>query len=201
VAHERRRSHRSPRTNSDGRNPSLLPQRNFRYSHARAVEVVEGATHAITMTGVSTMLALGIVLNIVGLGFFCWVLFTLAIYALPFFVGMTAGLHAHESGAGPFSAIGLGIVAAAFVLVIGQTIFSFVRTPILRIAVALMFAAPAAFAGYYATFGLAGLTMTSDVWRQVLAVIGAVVIGATAWARLAASSTDGPRGSGRPALS
>ena len=31
------------------------------------------------------MLALGIVLNIVGLGFFCWVLFTLAIYALPFF--------------------------------------------------------------------------------------------------------------------
>jgi hypothetical protein len=147
------------------------------------------------------MLALGIVLNIVGFGFFCWVLFTLAIYALPFFVGMTAGLYAHESGTGPLGAIGLGIVAAAFVLVVGQTIFSFVRTPILRIAVALMFAVPAALAGYYATFGLSGLTMTSDVWRQVFAVIGAAVIGATAWARLAASPPDGLGGPGRPALS
>ncbi|MGE0233010.1 MAG: hypothetical protein AB7S46_14620 [Flavobacteriaceae bacterium] len=147
------------------------------------------------------MLALGVVLNIIGLGFFCWVLFTLAIYALPFFVGMTAGLYAHEAGTGPLGAIGLGIVSAAFVLVIGQTIFSFVRTPILRIAVALMFAVPAAFAGYYATFGLSGLTMTSDLWRQVFAVIGAVVIGAMAWARLAASSPDGPDGRGRPALS
>jgi hypothetical protein len=114
---------------------------------------------------------------------------------------MNAGLYAHESGIGPLGAIGLGIVAAAFVLVIGQTVFSFVRTPILRIAVALMFAVPAALAGYYATFGLSGLTMTSDVWRQVFAVIGAVVIGATVWARLAASPPDEPGGPGRLALS
>jgi hypothetical protein len=106
-------------------------------------------------------LALGIVLNIIGLGFFCWVLLTLAIYALPFFVGMTAGLYAHGAGAGPFGAIVLGLLAAAFTLVIGQTIFSLVRTPILRIAVALMSAVPAALAGYYATFGLSGLTITS----------------------------------------
>lgn len=178
----------------------MLP-REFRYSHGRAVVVVEGATHATFVTEVSTMLlALGIVLNIVGLGFFCWVLFTLAIYALPFFVGMTVGLYAHESGTGPLGAIGVGIVAAAFVLVIGQTVLSLVRMPILRIAVALMFAVPAALAGYYATFGLSGLTMTSDPWRQVFAVIGAIVIGATAWTRLAASPPDrGGRGS--PALS
>ena len=104
----------------------------FCYSADRAVEVVEGATHVIVVTGGSTMLALGIVLNIIGLGFFCWVLFTLAIYALPFFVGMTAGPYAHGVGAGPFGAIVLGLVAAAFTLVIGQTIFSIVRTPILR---------------------------------------------------------------------
>ena len=166
-----------------------------------AVEVVEGATHAIVVTGVSSMLALGIVLNIIGLGFFCWVLFTLAIYALPFFVGMTAGLYAHQTGTEPLGAIGIGIIAAAFVLVIGQTIFSFVRTPILRIGIALLFAAPAALAGYYATFGLSGLTISSDLWRQFFAVIGAVVIGATAWARLAASPPDGPGRYERPALS
>ena len=147
------------------------------------------------------MLALGIVLNIIGLGFFCWVLFTLAIYALPFFVGMTAGLYAHGAGAGPLGAIVLGLLAAAFTLVIGQTIFLLVRMPILRIAVALMFAVPAALAGYYATFGLSGLTITSDPWRQVFAVIGAVVIGVTAWARLAASPPGGPGAPGRPALS
>lgn len=173
----------------------------FPYSTDRAVVVVEGATHATFVTGVSTMLALGIVLNIIGLGFFCWALFTLAIYALPFFVGMTVGIYAHESGTGPLGAIGFGIVVAAFVLVIGKTIFSLVRTPVLRISVALMFAVPAAFAGYYATFGLSGLTMTSDLWRQVFAVIGAVVIGATAWTRLAASPPDMPGGPGRPALS
>ena len=189
------------RTSSDGTDPSLLLARDFRYSADRAVEVVEGATHVIVVTGVSTMLALGIVLNIIGLGFFCWVLLTLAIYALPFFVGMTAGLYAHAAGAGPFGAIVLGLLAAAFTLVIGQTIFSLVRTPILRIAVALMSAVPAALAGYYATFGLSGLTITSVPWRQVFAVIGAVVIGVTAWARLAASPPGGSGAPGRPAMS
>ena len=114
---------------------------------------------------------------------------------------MTAGLYAHHAGTGPIGSTGVGIVTAAFVLVIGQEIFSFVRTPILRIAVPLIFAIPAALAGYYATFGLSGLTMTSDLWRQALAVIGAVAIGATAWMRLAAAPSGAPAGSGRPALS
>ena len=33
------------------------------------------------------MLALGLLLNIAGIGLFCWLIFTLAVYALPFFVG------------------------------------------------------------------------------------------------------------------
>ena len=185
----------------DGPDTSLSLPRELCYFADCAVEVVEGATHAIVVTGVSTMLALGIVLNIIGLGFFCWVLFTLAIYALPFFVGVTAGLYVYGAGAGPFGAIVLGLLAAAFTLVIGQMIFSLVRTPILRIGVALMFAVPAALAGYYAMFGLSGLTMTSDAWRQVFAVMGAAVIGVTAWARLAACPPDGTGAAGRPALS
>jgi hypothetical protein len=32
------------------------------------------------------MLALGLVLNTVSIGLFCWLIFTLAVYALPFFV-------------------------------------------------------------------------------------------------------------------
>jgi hypothetical protein len=83
----------------------------------------------------------------------------------------------------------------------GRPFFSFARRPALRVAVALIFAVPAALAGYYATFGLSGFTMTSDLWRQVFAVVGAVAIGATAWTRRAAAPLGGPAGSGRPALS
>lgn len=146
------------------------------------------------------MLALGIVLSIVGLGFFCWLLFTLAIYALPFFVGMTIGFYAHHTGSGPLGAFGLGLIAAVFVFLVGRVIFSIVRTPFLRIPVALMFAVPAGLAGYYTTFGLAALTMTSDLRRQVFAVTGAAVIGAMVWTRLAISSPEEPSGPGRSAL-
>src|SRR5260370_37824698 len=57
------------------------------------------------------MIAFGIALNLVGLGVFCWLLFTLAIYALPFFVGVAAGLCAYHTGAGPLGAITLALLA------------------------------------------------------------------------------------------
>jgi hypothetical protein len=44
----------------------------------RAVVVVEGATLATFVTGIITMLFIGVLLNIVGLGLFCWALFALA---------------------------------------------------------------------------------------------------------------------------
>jgi hypothetical protein len=68
-------------------------------------------------------------------------------------------------------------------------------------SIALIFAAPAALAGYHATYGLSGLTTSSDLVREVFAVIGAIVTGATAWTRLAASPTAVSAGPGRPALS
>ena len=52
---------------------------------------------------------IGLVLGFLGLGFLCWLLFTLAVYALPFFAGMTAGLAAFHSGAGVIGAFIVGI--------------------------------------------------------------------------------------------
>ena len=40
------------------------------------------------------MLALGVVLNTVGIGLFCWLIFALAVYALPFFVAVSVGIMA-----------------------------------------------------------------------------------------------------------
>lgn len=147
------------------------------------------------------MLALGVVLGIIGLGFFFWLLFTLTIYALPFVIGMTVGLYALHAGSAPLAAFAVGLAAAVFVLVIGRAIFSNTSTPLLRIPIGLVFAFPAALAGYHTTIGLSGFTTTSDFWRQVFAIISAAVIGITAWTRLAISPHDGPGGSGRPSLS
>jgi len=53
------------------------------------------------------MIVIGVLLNIVGLGIFCLALFALAIHALPFFVGMTAGLYSYQTGAGPLGSSSL----------------------------------------------------------------------------------------------
>lgn len=130
------------------------------------------------------MLTLALPLSIVGLGFFCWLLYSLAIYALSFFVGLSAAFCANSSGAGAAGAIVLGAVAAGFVLAIGQNAFTHTRSQSLRFVLGLTFAIPAALAGYYATFGLAGLTLPTDCWRQAFALFGAIAVGTTAWLRL-----------------
>ena len=86
-----------------------------RLSYGRAVVVVEGAPLATFVTGPITMLIIGVLLNIVGLGVFCWALFALAIHALPFFVGMTGAIYTYQTGTGPFGAIIVGFVAVALI--------------------------------------------------------------------------------------
>ena len=146
--------------------------------------VVEGATLATFVTGPITMLIIGILLNIAGLGIFCWALFALAIHALPFFVGMTAGIYSFQAGAGPFGAIVVGFVMGGFTLVVGQYAFSVARSPIVRLVIGLLFAVPAARAGYDVTLALAHIGIPSEWWRESFAVLGAVAVGCTAWARV-----------------
>ena len=130
--------------------------------------VVEGATLATFVTGTITMLIIGILLNIVGLGIFCWALFALATHALPFFVGMTVGIYSFQAGAGPFGAIVVGFVTAGFTLVVGQYAFSVARSPIVRLVIGLLFALPAARAGYDVTLALAHVGIPSEWWREVV---------------------------------
>ena len=101
--------------------------------------VVEGATLATSVTGTITMLIIGVLLNIVGLGAFCWALFALATHALPFFVGMTVGIYSFRAGAGPFGAIVLGFVTAGFTFVVARYAFSVARSPIVRLLIRLLF--------------------------------------------------------------
>ncbi len=146
--------------------------------------VVEGAIPATLVTGAITMVIIGILLNIVGLGTFCWALFALASHALPFFVGMTVGFYSFQVGAGPFGAIVVGFVAGSTTLVVGQFAFSVARSPIVRLVVGLLFALPAACAGYEVTLAFAHIGVPSEWWREAFAVVGAITVGGTAWARM-----------------
>jgi hypothetical protein len=127
------------------------------------------------------MIVIGLILGVSGIGFFCWLLFTLAIYALPFFAGLTAGLAAFHGGVG---VLVVGAAAGIATLIAGQLAFAATQSIIIRAAVALLFTVPASVAGYHATLGLAKIGVPSQGWREAFAVIGAIVVGGMAWGRM-----------------
>ena len=113
-------------------------------------------------------------------------------YALPCFAADTAGLAAYHSGAGEVGAILVGLIAGAATLAAGQIAIATLRSPLLRNAIALLFAVPATVAGYHAALGLAQIGVPAEGWRQAFAVIGAIVVGGTAWVRMAFSASTDP---------
>ena len=163
-----------------------------------AVVVVEGATPATPVAGAITMLIAGILLNVVGLGVLSWALFTLAVHALPFFVGLSAGIYSFQAGMDPFGAIVVGFIMAGFALVAGQYAFSVARSPVVRLVIGLLFALPAARAGYDATLALAHVGVPPGWWREVFAIFGAITVGCTAWARVSILTEPAPGGSVAP---
>lgn len=130
------------------------------------------------------MLALGLLLNTVGIGLFCWLIFTLAVYALPYFVAINAGIWAYHSGAGLLGTPLIAVAAGGMTLAIAQISFAMTRSLIMRAVIAAMFALPATFAGYHVALAMAQIGVPSLGWQNVFACLGAVLIGGTAWTRL-----------------
>jgi hypothetical protein len=83
--------------------------------------VVGGAAVGPFVTEKTTMLIIGLVFSIFGIGSF-WLLFTLAVYALPFFAGVNVFLAAFQSGVGVIGAIVVGVRAGGATLAIGQIV-------------------------------------------------------------------------------
>ena len=130
------------------------------------------------------MIIIGIVLSFVAFAYLCWLLFTLAVHALPLFTGVTFGLAAYHTGSGPIGAIMIGAITGSITLLVGQIAFTTLRSRFIRAAVGLLFAAPAGVAGYHAALGLAHIAVPAEGWQVALAITGAVVVAATAWMRL-----------------
>lgn len=139
---------------------------------------------------------IAIVLMIAAVAFLCWLLFTLATYALPLFVGVLAAHWAYGLGAGVLGAPLAGLIAAVATFIGAQFLLVTVRSPIARVTVALLFIVPAAIAGFSAAHGLARIGVPSGIWRDIFGVVGALAVGCAAWVRLTsmgALSAEGVR--------
>ena len=126
------------------------------------------------------------ILSLLGLGVICWVLFSLAVYALPFFVAVTVGHTLYTSEVGLIGAIAAAFFAGAATLILGQIAFATIRSTPVRLTLGALYAFPAGIAGFHAIKGLSGMGDADETWTLVSAGIGAVIVGVTAWGRVAA---------------
>ncbi|MBB4303387.1 hypothetical protein GGD81_002430 [Rhodobium orientis] len=132
--------------------------------------------------------------SITAIAVLCWLLFTLAIYALPALGGVAAGMWAYQTGAGLPGSVLVGLVCAGLVFGLAQFLILFARPMWLKLAVALAFVAPAAVAGFHATHGIVKHLMPSETWQTVFSVIGAAAVGITAFVRVTSMAPPGPTG-------
>ena len=143
------------------------------------------------------MIVFGPLLVITAIALFCWLLFALAVFALPLFVAVTVGLWAFHTGAGALGATIVGALASGVFYALGQFALVFVTSAGLRLLFVLLFVAPAAVAGYNATLGIAQMAMPSAVWQIVFSLIGAAATSVTAFLRFTGLA---PPGSSRQVL-
>lgn len=132
--------------------------------------------------------------SITAIAALCWLLFTLAIYALPALGGVAAGMWAYQTGAGLPGSVIAGLVGAGLVFGLAQFLILFARPMWLKLSVALAFVAPASIAGFHATHGIVKHLMPSETWQTVFSVIGAVAIGVTAFVRVTSMASPEPAG-------
>lgn len=135
------------------------------------------------------MIIIGIIASLAGIAALCWLLFNLAVFALPFFAGVTIGLWAYDTGAGIPGGIIVGAIAATATFGVFQLLLLVLAW--LKLVVLAGFVAPAVIAGYYATFGIVKLTMPSETWQVAFAVVGAIAVGITAFLRLTLMTPPG----------
>jgi hypothetical protein len=110
-----------------------------------------------------------------------WLNFRLASLALPVYVAIGTGFallrHEYSDPAAILAAFGAGVAT----LLIAQLLIAFIRSPLFRLGIALLFAIPAAFAGYQAAHSLGSLTTSSSSVLAVLGLIAAIATSASAW--------------------
>lgn len=128
------------------------------------------------------------ILSALRLGVLMYLLFTLTVYALSFFVAVTAGMYVYDTDASLIVAFASAFFAGTITLIAGQIALATIRSVPVRLASGTLHATPAGIAGYHAIKGLSEIAGAGETWTLIFASIGAVAVVATAWARIASLS-------------
>lgn len=123
-----------------------------------------------------------------------WLAITLAVHALPLYVGLAAGFWLHSHGQGLIVSILGGFLAGVLTLSAGRLLFDLTGSPTVRLVIALLFVLPAGYAGYQAIHGIVGLALGTGVTLTVLSAVGACIIAGMAWSQLSSASVAGSTG-------
>jgi hypothetical protein len=126
-----------------------------------------------------------LIMCVVLTGTLCVLAYRFAIHALPIMLGFVIAHIANGTGAGLIGTGIVGFVAGAVAFGLFSAVFVSVKSPIARVIIGLMFALPAAGAGYALVSGVSASAIPSEVWRQIFCIIGGVFVGAAAFRRLA----------------
>lgn len=124
---------------------------------------------------------IGLALVIVAVFLCCALLFRLSVYALPLFVAFAAASATYRADHGIVAALIAAALAAVAIIAVGQLALGFARSNPARAAIGLVFALPAALAGYHAVHGIAAATMPGSAWQFAASLIGAGVIALASW--------------------
>ena len=146
--------------------------------------VVESAS--LTLVFKEDAMLIGITLILVAIVLCCALLFRLSVYALPLFVAFATASATYHSGYGIIAAPVAAVLAAIATIAITQIALGLAKSDLARAAIGLVFALPAALAGYHAVHGIAVATMPASSWQVAVSLIGAAVIATASWTQWAA---------------
>lgn len=117
-------------------------------------------------------------------------LFRLASHALPVYAGLTCAFLLLRHDVGHLGAILGGLSAGITTLLIGQGLIAFVRSPMLRVGIAFLFAIPAGIAGFQAAHALGSLATDNSMLLAILGSIAAMATSLSAWRSVTMSERD-----------
>ena len=113
-------------------------------------------------------------------------IFGQATYSLPALVGVSVSILAYKSVASVAGAVAIGFLGAAFAVGLGQWLAEPDRPQALRLAVALIFAAPIALGSFYLLHGLIEGEVRPVLLRVAVSLFSAAIVGASAFCKIVA---------------
>lgn len=117
-------------------------------------------------------------LTMIGFGYLIYQLFAGAALALPIALGMAAGFAASQLGFSPIIAFAFGVSAFMAVIAISRFAALKLTNPYARIALAILFAVPAALTGFSLAHAMGVMIGTGGVVAGVVAAAACAAIAA-----------------------